>query len=208
MLNAETVKSNINKRFDAIFHKCEDGQVKPFVCIVCDEFLKPSEFEIVAIDNLAAVHFILTPSVWNATSAEIGTFYTFTKYCIEGMDYPPWLNNMLLSPRSPFLKFNDRRKKNGLCICQKCNHSLNCKEMPCFAIANNYCFGTPPACLMELTEIELALLTPVKTFGYFFSFTGGHCKQLQGSLSYYKVKIESIVRATMHLDVLEIVCSS
>ena len=74
--------------------------------------------------------------------------------------------------------------------------------MPRFAIANNYCFGTPPVCLVELTEIERALLTPVKSYGYCFSYTGGQCQNLEGSLSYFKVNIESIVKATMHLDVL------
>jgi len=118
------------------------------------------------------------------------------------MDNPQWMNDMLLSPRSSYLKFNDGRKKNGFCVCRKCNHSLNCKEMPRFAIANNYCFGTPPACLMELTEIERAMLTPVKSYGYCFSYTGGRCRNLEGSLSYFKVNIESIVRAAMHLDVL------
>ena len=114
-----------------------------------------------------------------------------------------WMDDMLLSPRSPFLKFSDRRKKNGFCVCAKCQYSLSCNEMPRFAIANNYCVGTPPPCLKELTEVELAMLTPVKTFGYCFSYTGGQNKQLQGSLSYFKVEIESIVRAAMHLDVLE-----
>ena len=74
--------------------------------------------------------------------------------------------------------------------------------MPRYAIANNYCFGTPPTCLLELTDIELALLTPVKTYGYCFCYTGGVQKQLKGSLSYYKIKISSIVRSVMHFDVL------
>jgi hypothetical protein len=74
--------------------------------------------------------------------------------------------------------------------------------MPKYAIANNYCFGTPPQCLLDLTEIELAMLTPVKTYGYCFTFTGGIQKQLKGSLSYYKVDMDSMARAAMHLDVL------
>lgn len=80
--------------------------------------------------------------------------------------------------------------------------SLHKQMMPRFAIANNYCFGTPPECLAELTEVELAMLTPVKTYGYCFSFTGGCNKQLKGSLSYYKNAMESIARAVAHFDVL------
>jgi hypothetical protein len=51
--------------------------------------------------------------------------------------------------------------------------------------------------------LELALLTPVKTHGYCFSYTGGAQKQLKGSLSYYKVRsMQSIARAALHFDVL------
>ena len=76
--------------------------------------------------------------------------------------------------------------------------------MPKFAIANNYCFGTPPACLTELTEVELAMLTPIKTYGYCFSYTGGIKKQLSGSLSYYKVRMSSIASTVAQFDVLGI----
>ena len=203
MIDAETVKSNINKRFDGLFYKHESGEVKPFVCIFCDEFLKPAEVEIISLEKLAAAHSVLTPSAWNAVSPDVMSYYTFKDECIEGSRNPQWMNDMLLSSRSSFMKFADRRKKNGFSTCRKCKHSLDCREMPRYAIANNYSFGTPPPCLLCLTEVELALLTPVKTYGYCFSFSGGCHKQLKGSLTYYKVDVESIVRAAMHLDVLE-----
>ena len=77
-------------------------------------------------------------------------------------------------------------------ICQSCNYTYCKGKLPQFSIANNFFFGTPPECLTSLTDIELAMITPVKTFGYCFSYTGGIQKQLRRSLSYYKVKIESI----------------
>ena len=46
------------------------------------------------------------------------------------------------------------------------------------------------------------MITPVKTFGYCFSYTGGIQKQLRGSLSYYKVKIESIAQSALHFEAL------
>jgi len=70
------------------------------------------------------------------------------------------------------------------------------------AIANGYFMGTPPSCLTELNDVELALLTPVKTFGYVFSYTGGKNMKLKGSLSYYRVNVHSIAKAVMNLDVL------
>jgi hypothetical protein len=63
-----------------------------------------------------------------------------------------------------------------------------------FTIANNYsyCFGTPPKCLLVLTDIEPAYLTPVRTHGYCVAFTGRKCKKLKGSLLYYKADIASV----------------
>jgi len=42
------------------------------------------------------------------------------------------------------------------------------------------------------------MLTPVKTHGFCFSYTGGVQKKLKGSLSYYKVDMGSIARAMSH----------
>ena len=70
------------------------------------------------------------------------------------------------------------------------------------SIANDYFVGGPPPCLTELNEVELALLTPVKTFGYIFSSTGGKNMKLKEDLTYYKVKFESIAKYIMSLDVL------
>jgi hypothetical protein len=109
---------------------------------------------------------------------------------------------MLLSPRASFIHHADHRKIDGYSCCISCKNSLKNGRIPKYAIANNYCVGTPPQCLIDLTDIELAMVTPVKTFGYCFSYTGGKQKQLKGSLAYYKVKMESIARAAMHFDVL------
>ena len=42
----------------------------------------------------------------------------------------------------------------------------------------------------------------MKIFGYCFSYTGGVQKQLKGSLSYYKVKLNSILRSALHFEAL------
>lgn len=70
------------------------------------------------------------------------------------------LNGMLLSPRGVYIHDSDRRKPSGFAVCRSCKRGICLKQMPKFAIANNYCFGTPPQCLTDLSEIELAMLTP------------------------------------------------
>ena len=109
---------------------------------------------------------------------------------------------MLLSPRACYLEAPNRHAAAGFSCCKSCKSSLKKGKMPKYAIANNYCFGTPPQCLLDLTEVEMALLTPVKTYGYCFSYTGGKQKNLKGSLTYYKIDMKSVARAVMHLDVL------
>ena len=72
--------------------------------------------------------------------------------------------------------------------------------MPRFAIANDYWFGKTPDCLRALSRLELALLSPIKSYGYIFMYTGG--AQLMGSLSYFKVEHESIARSLTHMEAL------
>jgi hypothetical protein len=118
--------------------------------------------------------------------------------------YEEAMDGMLLSPRAMYIKSNGGQSRSnfGFSCCTNCKSSLRKKCMPRYAIANSYFVGSPPQCLLDLSEIELALLTPVKTYGYCFSYTGGAQKQLKGSLCYYKVEMESVVRSVLHFDVL------
>ena len=51
------------------------------------------------------------------------------------------------------------------------------------------------------------MITPVKTYGYCFSYTGGIQKQLKGSLSYYRIGKEDIIRAAAYFETLKINCN-
>jgi hypothetical protein len=103
------------------------------------------------------------------------------------------ITNCLLSQRSSYVTNNIG--ENGYNICGTCNASIAQGVRPKFCIANNYCFGTPPECLTSLTEVERAAITPVKTFGYCFCYTGGQHLQLQGTLSYFKMDTQHIIQA-------------
>jgi len=176
------------------------------VCLVCDEFLKPNEAHTLSLEELEVVQNILTPSTWNAVAGPIARKYEYVGDVGDCDDYEEireWIANMLLSPRGCYVRKGPGRCKEGFAVCSQCQMSLGKKMMPRFAIANHFAFGSPPECLLELTEVELAMLTPVKTHGYCFSYTGGKNKQLKGSLSYYKVAMESIARAAAHFDVLK-----
>jgi len=207
MLDAEEVKKRINKRYESILHCTQSGTVKPYVCLICDEFLKPQEVQTLSLDELQEVQDILTPSTWNAVSGAIARKYMYTGDIGVSNDKDEvyeWIGEMLLSPRGCYVHQSFERKKEGFAVCNCCKMSLGKKMMPLYAIANNFAVGSPPECLLELKEVELAMVTPVKTHGYCFSYTGGQNKQLKGSLSYHKVDMESIARAVSHFDVLNL----
>jgi len=74
--------------------------------------------------------------------------------------------------------------------------------MPKWAIANGYFFGTPPTCITDFSEMERAFISPVKTFGYIYIWTGGPNQKLKGTLAFYKRNSESIARMASQLEVL------
>ena len=197
----ERIKCRVDERFDSLFLKGQDNVLRPHVCLVCDRMLKPKDCSVIATETLRENVDLLSPTDWNAVDAAIATCYKHQRQAERSED-ESWLDNMLLSPRASYVMRQDRRFNEGYTCCRQCKRSLLQNAMPKFAIANNYTFGTPPQCLLQLTDIELALLTPIKVYGYCFCYTGGVQKQLKGSLSYYKVDINSIVRSVTHFEVL------
>ena len=169
----DVVKSRINERFEQLFANRQDGTPSAYVCVVCDRLLKPKEVCRLDVDCLRRNAEVLSPSVWNAVDPALARCYKFPFRSEEESDNDA-TENMLLSPRASFVQ--DRMGRTDftrVSSCSSCKRSVQQGRMPRYAIANNYCFGTPPQCLLELTDIELALLTPVKAYGYCFCYTGG-----------------------------------
>ena len=70
---------------------------------------------------------------------------------------------LLSAPRASYVRNYDGRIGEGFTVCATCKQNLSNCVVPKYAIANNYCFGSPPECLRTLTDVELALLTPINT---------------------------------------------
>lgn len=96
------------------------------------------------LNKLAKAQSILTQGVWNSVCHEIAASYTFESHGVSAIENFHWMEQMLLSPRSSYINFNDHCKNDGFCVCAKCLYSLSCNEITRFAIANNYIFGTAP----------------------------------------------------------------
>ena len=195
-----SVIDRINKEFDKLLVRNKSGKLVPRVCTVCDEFLLPHEEVFLPVVTLEKNKHVLDGSKVDNLSTDLTKCYKHTELCERNGSHS-WLSKLMLSPRGLFYDSTQKRGE-GFSSCEKCKRALDKNSMPKFAIANNYCFGNPPSCLLELTEVELAVLTPIRTHGYCFSYTGGVSKQLKGSLSYFKRKIPSIVNSVAQLDVV------
>ena len=204
--NQHNIKKAINDRFDALYTRDQHGNPVPYVCICCDKFISARDVEVLTRNDLKKRMDLLKVTEFNkmGDNAALRNCYIVDHESeeSEGSENLSWMKEFLLSPRAVFLTDYGNSKLSGYTVCRTCNTMLTLNKKPKYCIANNYCFGTPPSCLTDLSEVELAYLTPVKTFGYCFAFTGGFQKQLKGSLSYYKVEIEKIARQACAFDVL------
>jgi hypothetical protein len=109
------------------------------------------------------------------------------------------LDGLCFSPRG-VIDQKSNKSHWGLSSCNKCKHAISQNCVPYYAIVYNNYVGHAPACLTDLTEVELAFITPVKGYGYCFSWTGGAQKVLKGSLTFMRVKERSIVKAVAQLQ--------
>jgi hypothetical protein len=176
---------------------------KPHVCIVCDSFIKPSDLCLVPIKQLRRFGAKFIPLPNSRLHPNLIQQYSITP--VHGMSASiiRVLSQSLLSPRAVFVEKYADVDKNGYTCCKPCYKILNKKcaeEIPKFCIANNYAFGLPPPELLDLSDIELAMIAPVKVFGFCFTYTGGVQMQLKGSLSYYKIGVQSNIENVAQLE--------
>ena len=200
--------SRINSAYKNLFIQSSHGEYLPPVCAVCDEFVPPRSLCVLPLLWLKDKERIelLRPSWQNLTDDLRASYIVELKAQIKQDD--PWYNDdvinsistLLLSPRCTYTRDLLNKNRSGLSCCKRCRTDMQTKTLPLFAIKNNYCLGTTPDCLTQLTDLEIAYLTPVKHYGYCFVYTGGRC--LEGSMSFYRVKVKSIVRAVTQLEVL------
>lgn len=203
-MDADSVKSNINYNIQQWHEKTADGDFKAIVCVICDRFILPNYKRNLSLQTLNKCQELLYPDPEFCLSEEILQSYRVSFPDVEiSVDIVNSLQIQycLLSPRSFYNSSNF--EVHGFNICKTCDDCLKKNKRPKFCIANNFCFGDPPLCLVELTEVERAVITPVKTHGFCFCYTGGQKLKLQGSLSYYKVETKTILTSIAHLQAVQ-----
>ena len=199
------IQERIHGRYNNLFHIDEDGKHHPLVCSICDEFLT-HEKDVCLFDvkKLEKCKQLLQWS--NVNNAEVSTelqahfaFDTTTNKVPGNVN----LDGLALSPRGRIhRKSSHHRSRAGLTSCSECKNSIEKKQLPFFAIINKNFVGGTPQCLLDLTDIELALITPVRSYGFCFTYVGGRTQNLKGCLTFMRVKERSTARAFMQLEAL------
>ena len=79
-MNAETceeVRNNINLQFNDLYITCEKGDYIPYVCIICDEFIRPNDIKCLTSEDLRQNCNMLKPDTSNHISSELADCYTY-----------------------------------------------------------------------------------------------------------------------------------
>ena len=100
------VKDHINNRLSDLFIQSDDNICKPYVCILCDIFVKPKEVQLLSTEQLLKYSFMLknNPSLNMLESLkDCYTVKNFEQLDIS-LDTKQQIQNLILSPRSTYIK--------------------------------------------------------------------------------------------------------
>ena len=199
-MDSEAVTDNININMSTWHLNDGDGPCSPIICVLCDRFIVPDSKKYFSLEALKNIQHHFFPNPILDLSEELVKCYQIDFPAIDlpletrrNLD----IKRCLLSPRSAYVVSDNG--ENGFHLCNDCHSNVSRGKRPKFCIASNFCFGTPPKCLLDLSDVELAVITPIKTHGYCFCYTGGQKHKLKGSLAYYKTNKDSIIRSVANL---------
>ena len=203
--SCEDIQARVNDRFDSLFATDVDGDKCPFVCIICDQFLITKEDRCqVTVSKLKLMQKTLS---WDnfpdpRRKKPIEDYFTWRGNKNGYKGDLSFMKGMALSPRGILYKRSAKNAQFGFSCCKRCKSNVTSQErrLPRHAILNNNYVGVPPKCLLDLTEVEIAFLTPVKHYGFCFVWTGGKQKMLKGTLTFMRVDRRQIANGINQLQ--------
>ena len=156
----------------------------PYICIICDTILKYNDVEYARISTLERASSISRCN-WNKDLPDgIVNYYKY-----ESNGKKSWMKDCLLSPQGCYVPTADT-----FVCCNSCACAVRSKipKVPPKAIVN-LPKGRAPKVLTDLTEIELAFISPVQGFGHFIMYEGGANRKLQRFHSFMKVDLQHVM---------------
>ena len=99
------VKDRINNRLSDLFIQSDDNICKPYVCILCDIFVKPKEVQLLSTEQLLKYSFMLKNNPSLNMSESLKDCYTVKNFeqLDISLDTKQQIQNLILSPRSTYI---------------------------------------------------------------------------------------------------------
>ena len=187
----------------------ETGKHQAHVCVVCDCFILGTQQlkrlntkQLKAHENRLSVDRYLSFYNIDEVPTSLRNYY-----------YVSGFPKMLLSPRS------NLKKGDGYSCCQSCftamRPCLRDKKPPKLSIANGFLIGEIPILKYvddngnereldveeDINEVTRGLLSPLRTHGYVFGYTGGQHKSIVGHYQFFEmdqIKVGSAINYIRH----------
>jgi hypothetical protein len=171
----------------------KDGKHFSKVCCICDRLIRHGKETAVKLSDLKTLSYRFSKAkVGSHAPVSAKDHYTVQCYDTTLRKYR-FLRAMVLSRRSYATKVTQYDALGCCCECSGAVKAMKCNptKLPCYAICNGLVIGKTPACLAELNEVELALISPARINKHVFSFTAGTHKSIQGWHSMYYNDLEN-----------------
>ena len=206
--SVDDIQKRINDRYDKLFYYDKERNRHPYVCSVCNELIPELEDLVwLSTDKLKKNANCLRWEHARKHPLSSVPKSLQEQYVFEDIDdaLPPgttsWMKSIALSPRGVAGR-KTPHSKIGVSCCSSCNNSVTNNKTPYNSIVNGNYVGCAPKELTDLTPVELALLSPVKGYGYCFSYGGGKQMQLKGTMTFMRVEEKKIARSAAQVEEL------
>lgn len=180
------------------FEDTENGFLLPICCAVCDG-IPTSEFwwEAVEIDKFSKLC-----SKCNLYKTSISNYYNSPGLLEDYTVEDERLCDYVLSPGSIIDKTCDT-----IIVCKSCKKDMDDqsgkkkkhRKPPMAAIINGYLLGKTPKELEDLTDMELAIVSDIKTYCQTWVFFGGCHQHIKGWHTFYKNRVVQNVSQVQQL---------
>jgi hypothetical protein len=146
-MDIEDTVCKINASLAKNFMTTDNGDRKPIVCVVCDQFIAPANMKIISKDYIIEKSGLLLANRVDKIDLQLEKEYKIMQSIYLSSVDRRKLSRCLLSPRAEYMYYSDKRKTSGFPVCCTCFASLAKHKTPQYCIANNYAIGCTPPCL-------------------------------------------------------------